>query len=65
LPFLEKLSYLREAKDGWHVMSEKGKHLGGPYSHDQAVKRLRQIEYFKHHKTAAFNDELQKIIKEK
>jgi phage gp29-like protein len=35
--------------DGWHVLSEDGgKHLGGPYkSRAQAVRRLRQIEYFK------------------
>lgn len=35
--------------DGWHVLSEKGKNLGGPYkSKEQAQKRLRQVEYFKH-----------------
>lgn len=35
--------------DGWHVMSEEGKNLGGPYdSKEKADKRLRQVEYFKH-----------------
>jgi hypothetical protein len=36
----------------FHVVSEHGgKNLGGPYrSKSQAVKRLRQVEYFKHHK---------------
>lgn len=36
----------------FHVVSEHGgKNLGGPYhSKAQAVKRLRQVEYFKHHK---------------
>ena len=38
--------------DGYHVVSETGgKNLGGPYkSKEEAVTRLRQVEYFKHHK---------------
>ena len=36
-------------KDGYHVLSEKGKNLGGPYkTRPEAAKRLRQVEYFKH-----------------
>lgn len=37
-------------KDGYYVLSEKSKkNLGGPYkTKDEAVKRLRQVEYFKH-----------------
>ncbi|HSW37309.1 MAG TPA: hypothetical protein VLG37_02985 [Candidatus Saccharimonadales bacterium] len=40
-------------KDGYHVLSEKTrKNLGGPYAtKEQATKRLRQVEYFKHKKT--------------
>jgi hypothetical protein len=36
-------------KDGWYVLSEKtGKNLGGPYrTYKEALKRLRQVEYFK------------------
>jgi len=36
--------------DGWYVISEKtGKNLGGPYKTEaEAVKRLKQVEYFKH-----------------
>jgi hypothetical protein len=35
--------------DGWYVVSEKGKNLGGPYkSREGAEKRLKQVEYFKH-----------------
>jgi hypothetical protein len=34
---------------GYHVVSEKGKNLGGPYkSRKKAKKRLAQIEAFKH-----------------
>ncbi|MBI2010305.1 MAG: hypothetical protein HYS86_03990 [Candidatus Chisholmbacteria bacterium] len=34
---------------GYHVLSEKGKNLGGPYQTKSAAqKRLRQVEYFKH-----------------
>ena len=36
-------------KDGYHVLSEKRKNLGGPYkTRDEAVKRLGQVEFFKH-----------------
>jgi hypothetical protein len=38
-------------KDGYHVVSEKGKNLGGPYKTREAAKhRLKQVEYFKSHK---------------
>ena len=34
-----------------YVHSEKGKNLGGPYKkREEAEKRLRQVEYFKHKK---------------
>lgn len=37
-------------KNGYYVLSEKTKrNLGGPYkTRDEAKKRLRQVEYFKH-----------------
>jgi hypothetical protein len=37
-------------KDGYYVLSEKTKrNLGGPYgTREEAKKRLRQVEYFKH-----------------
>lgn len=35
--------------DGWHVVSEEGRNLGGPYdTKPEAEKRLKQVEYFKH-----------------
>lgn len=38
-------------KDGYYVVSESGKNLGGPYTtRKQAEKRLQQVEYFKHKK---------------
>lgn len=42
---------IKKDKKGYSVKSEKtGKNLGGPYkSKSQAVKRLKQVEYFKHH----------------
>jgi hypothetical protein len=43
------------SKGSYHVKSEEGRNLGGPYkSRAEAEKRLRQVEYFKHngkHKT--------------
>lgn len=36
-------------KAGYHVISEKDKNLGGPYkTKEEAAKRLKQVEYFKH-----------------
>lgn len=35
--------------DGYYVLSEKRRNLGGPYkTREEAKKRLRQVEYFKH-----------------
>lgn len=38
--------------DGYYVLSEKSKrNLGGPYkTKEEAVKRLQQVEFFKHQK---------------
>ena len=42
---------IKKSKDGYKVLSEKGKNLGGPYkSKAAAQKRLRQVEFFKHRK---------------
>jgi hypothetical protein len=36
---------------GYAVKSEKGKNLGGPYkTKEEAQKRLKQVEFFKHKK---------------
>jgi hypothetical protein len=38
-------------KDGYFVRSKEGKNLGGPYgSRLEAMRRLRQVEFFKHKK---------------
>ena len=40
---------IKKVAGGYKVVSHKGKNLGGPYkSKKQAVKRLMQVEYFKH-----------------
>lgn len=42
---------IKKTSGGYKVTSESGKNLGGPYkSKTQAQKRLRQVEFFKHHK---------------
>jgi hypothetical protein len=42
---------IKKVKEGYKVLSEKGKNLGGPYKTKAAAKeRLKQVEYFKHHK---------------
>jgi hypothetical protein len=43
---------IRKRDDGYYVLSEKGKKLGGPYKTEkQAADRLQQIEYFKRKKS--------------
>lgn len=43
---------IKKLKDGYRVLSSKGKNLGGPYKTlEDAKKRLREVEYFKHHKS--------------
>jgi hypothetical protein len=43
---------IKKVKGGYKVLSEKtGKNLGGPYkTREEAAKRLRQVEFFKHNK---------------
>ena len=42
---------IRKVKEGYKVLSEKGRNLGGPYkTRAEAEKRLRQVEFFKHQK---------------
>jgi hypothetical protein len=43
---------IRKVKRGYKVVSSKGKNLGGPYKTvEEAKKRLRQVEFFKHRKS--------------
>lgn len=40
---------IKKKSDGYHVLSSKGRNLGGPYATlEEAKNRLRQIEFFKH-----------------
>lgn len=45
-----KTAFIKKVPGGWRVMSEKGKNLGTYKTKEEAKKRLRQIEYFKHKK---------------
>jgi hypothetical protein len=46
-----RLSMIVKVKEGYQVLSEKGKNLGGPYKTlEEANKRLKQVEFFKHNK---------------
>lgn len=45
---------IEKRPEGWYVLSEERKSLGGPYrSRGAAEKRLRQVEMFKHRRKAA------------
>ncbi len=41
---------IRKVKEGYRVMSESGRNMGTYATKEEAKKRLRQIEYFKHRK---------------
>lgn len=46
-----KIAFIRKMLNGkWKIFSEKGKSLGEYPTKERAVKRLREIEYFKHKK---------------
>ncbi len=46
-----KADMIKKVKGGYKVLSSKGKNLGGPYKTlEEAKKRLRQVEFFKHRK---------------
>jgi hypothetical protein len=48
---LRSRAMIKKLKNGYKVLSEKGKNLGGPYKTKAAAeKRLQQVEYFKHSK---------------
>ncbi len=42
---------IKKTKEGYQVVSSKGRNLGGPHKTlEAAKKRLRQVEFFKHRK---------------
>lgn len=42
---------IKKRKEGYQVLSSKGRNLGGPYKTlEEAQKRLRQVEFFKRRK---------------
>ncbi|HYK08761.1 MAG TPA: hypothetical protein VEW42_04665 [Candidatus Eisenbacteria bacterium] len=41
---------IRKIKGGYRVVSEKGRNMGTYKTEEEAKKRLRQIEFFKHQK---------------
>jgi hypothetical protein len=42
---------IKKEKGSYRVLSSKGKNMGGPYkTREEALKRLRQVEFFKHKK---------------
>ncbi len=39
---------IKKVRGGYRVLSSKGKNMGGPYkTKEEALKRLRQVEFFK------------------
>jgi hypothetical protein len=54
---LIKISYIKQISGGkWRVFSQKGKNLGTYDTKEEALKRLRQVEYFKSHKDKSHAD---------
>ena len=56
-----KTAKIEKRQDGYYVVSEKGKNLGGPYgSREKAEERLGQVEYFKHKEASYLTDQMAK-----
>lgn len=46
-----RLNMIRKVNGKYQVFSSKGRNMGGPYKTlEEAKKRLRQVEFFKHRK---------------
>ena len=53
---LTKIAYIRKLPDGkYRVFSEKGRNMGTYKTKEEAKKRLRAIEFFKHRKASQQN----------
>ncbi len=47
----EEYPMIKKVQGGYQVLSSKGRNMGGPYkTKKEALKRLRQVEFFKHKK---------------
>ncbi|MFZ0818942.1 MAG: hypothetical protein WAM91_02665 [Candidatus Acidiferrales bacterium] len=47
----EATAMIKKVKGGYKVLSSKGRNMGGPYkTREEALKRLRQVEFFKRQK---------------
>lgn len=47
----EEALMIVKVREGYQVLSSKGRNLGGPYrTLEEAKRRLRQVEFFKHRK---------------
>ena len=44
---------IRKVKNGWEVLSEKGRSFGIYKTRLEAERRLKQIEYFKHRRQSS------------
>jgi len=47
-----KEAFIKKVKNKWRVVSRKGKNLGEYSTKEEAIKRLKQIEFFKHKKAS-------------
>jgi len=48
---LKEGAMIKKVKGGYRVLSSKGRNMGGPYkTREEALKRLRQVEFFKRNK---------------
>lgn len=64
-----KIAYIKQISKGkWRVLSKKGRNLGTYSSKEEAEKRLKQVEFFKHwpfhpvRKKKAVEDLYKKIV---
>ncbi len=54
---LDKIATIKELPNGkWQVQSHKGKNLGIRDTKEEAVERLRQVEFYKHHDKSKADD---------
>ena len=62
MSWIRILSKIVKKDNKYQVQSEKGRNLGTYDTKEEAEKRLKQVEYFKHKKSAKTNPKIKKVV---
>ena len=62
---MRSVAFIRKSGDEYFVYSQEGKKLSKGYkTREEALKRMREIEYFKHQNANATNEDIERYTRE-